>query len=653
MRSLLLILLLSVGTICVLADDQAPQWLQEASHLASPAIEMKDVPALVLRSEERISVDSDGMVVRVVRYAVRILTKSGKDEAVAHIAYLTDSEKVKDLNAWLIRRSGPTKSYGKKDVVDIALVENSFYDEVRAKYISAKDVAEEGDVFGYETTTELRQAFSQFEFSFQDDLPVVFASFNLSLPSGWRASGVTFNRPAVEPAINGSSYSWELRDLAPIPLESGSPRWSSIAPRLAVSFFPAQATATQIRSLENWNDVAKWMSELEDPRMLVNDGLAAKALELTAGAKTELDRIRAIGAYVQQIQYISIQTGLGRGGGYVPHTSTDVFAKSYGDCKDKANLMRAMLSVLRIPAFMVSITADDPTYVRAEWASPTQFNHCIIAIKVSDATQASSVVTHPTLGRLLIFDPTDPYTQVGDIPEKEQGSLFLVDHKDSTSLTKMPVMPAESNRLERSIEYSISPSGDVTGKVTEDTNGQTAARERANFRRLSAPEYHRMIEGWVSRGLTGAKTTKIVPLDDRAAGTFNLNVEFSAPAYAQIMQGRLMVFKPAIIGRLERLTFTDGKRQHPYLIDETAYSESTRIKLPQGFAVDEVPESSRFESAFGKYSVSYEVKGDELITHRSLVLSRSTIPADKYESVRSFFGRVRAAEQSPVVLVRK
>ena len=53
-----------------------------------------------------------------------------------------------------------------------------------------------------------------------------------------------------------------------------------------------------------------------------------------------------------------------------------------------------------------------------------------------------------------------------------------------------------------------------------------------------------------------------------------------------------MVFKPAIIGRLERLSFTEGKRMSPYMIDSSAYSESVRIKLPTGFDVDEVPESS-------------------------------------------------------------
>ena len=153
--------------------------------------------------------------------------------------------------------------------------------------------------------------------------------------------------------------------------------------------------------------------------------------------------------------------------------------------------------------------------------------------------------------------------------------------------------------------------------------------------------------------MTGARTSNITPKDDRAAGRFDLSVDFASARYAQIMQGRLMVFKPAVVGRLERLTFTDGKRQLPYMISATAYTETTTIKLPTGFTVDEMPDSAKFESDFGKYSVSYEIKGGDLIFHRSLRLNRATIAADKYDTVRNFFGRVHAAEQSPVVLIKK
>jgi transglutaminase superfamily protein len=162
-------------------------------------------------------------------------------------------------------------------------------------------------------------------------------------------------------------------------------------------------------------DVSRWLTELSDSQAGIDDALATKPRQLTANAKTELDRIKAIGRYAQSVNYVAIQTGIGRGGGYRPHSSIDVFAKSYGDCKDKANLMRAMLKAIGIQSYLVSIYSGDPTFVREEWPSPQQFNHCIIAVKLADATQAATVINHPSLGRLLIFDPTDDNTPVGEI----------------------------------------------------------------------------------------------------------------------------------------------------------------------------------------------------------------------------------------------
>ena len=43
----------------------------------------------------------------------------------------------------------------------------------------------------------------------------------------------------------------------------------------------------------------------------------------------------------------------------------------------------------------------------------------------------------------------------------------------------------------------------------------------------------------------------------------------------------------------------------------------------------------------------------ELIFKRHFSQRATTIPAAQYEVVRSFFERIRAAEQSPVVLARK
>ena len=336
-----------------------------------------------------------------------------------------------------------------------------------------------------------------------------------------------------------------------------------------------------------------------------------------------------------------------------PHTAAEVFAKSYGDCKDKANLMRAMLKALNITSFPVSIYSGDPNYVREEWPSPHQFNHCIVAVKVGDDTQGATIVTHPKLGRLLIFDATDNDTPVGDLPGHEQGSWALVVAGESGSLMRMPVTPIENNFLDRRIEGSLSADGSLAASIQEKANGQWASDYRGEFRRLSRLDYQKAIEGWITTGATAAKVSRVEPGDDAAAGHFNLGVDFVAASYGQLMQNRLLVFKPTIVSRRDSLALTEAKRKTPVVLTATAYSETVRLKLPGGFDVDEMPDAVKLDTSFGSYTTSYEVKDGQLLFTRKLVQHAATIPVEQYSSVRSFFEKIRAAEQSPVVLARK
>ncbi len=634
------------------AGDEAPAWLQQVASTQVPSYDKK-VPVVVLLNESRVAVGEDGRITTTTYYAVRILKREGREEARASEIYYTGMERVREMRAWLIRPSGEVKKYGKDQTLDLAIRDNDVYNEVRVKVISAENDAEAGAVFGCEMITESRSVFSQFRWSFQENLPVLLSRYTVTLPPLWRAEGVIFNHEKIEPAVTGSTYSWELRNLPFIEDEPASPEVSNLVPRLAVSLFPPPDKPASLRTFRSWVDVSRYLSELHDPQTELDDNIAAKARELTANAKNELERIQAIGRFVQSINYISIQTNLGRGGGYRPHSAIEVFTKSYGDCKDKANLMRAMLKALRIESYPVVIYAGDPTYVREQWPSPHQFNHCIISVKVSEGTQAATIVNHPSLGRLLIFDPTDEHTPVGDLPDHEQGSLALVVAGEKGALLRMPVISPEANRLERQVEATLEASGTLTATIRENSIGQEAVDERRAFRTLTRSQYVKMIESWITRGATGASVSRIEPTDNMAEGRFALNVEFTAPSYAQSMQGRLLVFKPAIVSRRESLFLTEASRKHPVVLQSQAFTETARIKLPAGFEVDERPTGLKLETPFGKYHTSYEVKDDYLVFTRNLILQAATIPVEQYEQVRRFFGHISAAEQAPVVLVRK
>jgi hypothetical protein len=630
--------------------DEVPGWLKQAASANLPAYDKK-VNAVVLHDEARKTVDEEGRITTVTYHAVRILTREGRGEAIARAVYNTDSEKVKEMRAWLMRPGGEVKNYGKKETIDIALVENDVYNEARSRVISASDDADAGCVFGYEVTTEERSVFSQFVWYFQSDIPVLLSRVTVALPNGWRAEGVTFNNPKIEPTVSGTAYTWELRNLPFIESEPAGPELTNIAPRIAISIYPPSGKATALRTFANWKDVSLYTSELSDTQAAYNEAMAAKALELTASSKTEYERIKAIGRYAQNVNYISIQIGTGRGGGYRPHMAAEVFNKNYGDCKDKANLMRALLRALKIVAYPVVIYSGDPNYVRQEWPSPHQFNHCIIGVKVSDETEAPTVIKHSSLGRLLIFDPTDEHTPVGDLPDHLQGSLALIAAGEAGDLVRMPITPPEANRLERTIEAELSPEGALSATVRELSFGQAAVEERRIFKRASRPGYHRQIERWVTQGAPSAQITRIEPVDE--SGRFSLDVEFQSPSYAQSMRGRLLVFKPAIVSRRSHYFLASENRKYPVVLESEAYSETVKVKLPGGFQVDEMPDAIELAQPFGNYSAALEVKDGHLIFKRTLVLKSTTIPVEQYPAVRSFFARIYGIEQAPVVLEKQ
>ncbi len=647
-----LLAVLAVAAVAA-ASDEAPAWLRQAASRPIPPYD-DEVPAVFILHERRITVDENGRQKSEERGALKILKKEGRDHARAAAWYVKDIEKIHEINAWLILRSGATRSYGKKDQVDVSASGDTAYDEIRVKGISAEQDADVGAVFGYEVSSEEVPLFSQIEWHFQSRLPVLQSRIILGLPKAWRAEAITFNSAAIKPSLAGSEYVWELRDLPFVKSEPASPSLTSLVPRLGINYFPPDgAGRASGKTFRTWADVSSWGAELHEPRATVNDAMTAKVRELTSTAKTETERIGAIARFVQSIRYVSIQTGVGRGGGYTPHPAVDTFAKSYGDCKDKATLMRAMLKVVGIQSYPVLIYLGDPEYVREAWPSPQQFNHAIVAIRITDEKFAGMTLDRPGSERLSFFDPTDPETRYGDLPQDEQGSLALVVSGSDGALVRMPSAGPEVSRLERQIDASITEGGTITGVILESWSGQYAADSRREYRNRPVSEYRKLVERWLTDGMAGTRMLKLEPSDGSADGGFGLRTEFVANGYAQLMQKHYLVFKPVLVSRHDDLTFIESSRANPVVLEPRAFIETSTFKLPAGFTVDELPEKTRLESSFGFYTTNFETQENRLLLTRRLTIMRGTIPADQYPRVRKFFADMRAAEQAPVVLAKK
>ncbi len=650
---LLIVFLFSFTGAAFAGGDDVPAWLRQAADLKSPTYPA-DVPAVVLLDDERVTVTEDGRLVTTKQYAIRVLTREGRKRAYGIARYETDgSTKIRDFRGWLLRPNGVRK-FEKGDITEQARMDFTLYNETRFKIIDAENETDTGTVFGYESVIEERTIFTQLLNHFQNELPVLLSRYSLTLPAGWRAESVTFNHAKIEPVVAGGTYTWELRDLPPIADEPDQPKMTHLVPRVGISFYPPSGIrSSDFQTFSNWAEIASWSANLSEPRATASPAITAKTKELTANEKEEFGRLNAVGKFVQNIKYIAISTNLNRGEGLIPRPAAAVFDRAYGDCKDKANLMRTMLRTIGVNAYLISIYSGDPKFVQPEWASPAQFNHCIIAIEVSDAVQSPMIVKHPKLGRLLIFDPTDPYTPLGDLPDHEQNSFALIEASANGDLIRVPQNAPEANLDTLTVEAEVMPDGSIKAKLSNEMTGHVGSRVRGYRAELPAAEFEKYIHRWLARSATGMQVAGLTFKDDRDQGRFRVEADLAVPNYAQLMQGRLMMINPSLIERRSQVSVLQPTRRTPLEIEAESYTETLKFKLPAGFAMDELPENLTLESAYGTYLMKCEATPTEVIITRRLKLLPAVIPPEDYAGVRKFFGQIGAAEQTPIVLVKK
>jgi transglutaminase-like putative cysteine protease len=632
--------------------EPLPSWAQELSSRATPSYP-PEVHSVTLLSEEHATVEPNGKLTIRYRHAVKMLSREGKESVGAAIPYVKGASKIKELHAWLIGADGFVKSYGKDKVLDISAAgAYELYNELRVRLIPAGE-PEVGATFAWSAEIESSELVPQVVWFFQDREPALDSRYMLTLPDGWKANGTIFNHEPIQASLDGSTYTWELKNLPPIRTEPGSPTLHSIAPWLAVTYFPTAGTGSGVSGLNSWPEVSSWLTNLTDAQAQTDDQMAAKVKEITASAKSPYECIQAIGDYVQHIKYVAIEIDLARGGGYKPHNAPDVLSKQYGDCKDKANLMRAMLKLAGIDSYLLAIYAGDRNHVRREWPSPHQFNHAIIAVRVGDDVQQPSVVAHPGLGRLLLFDPTSTSTPIGALPEYEQGSFALVVAGNRGDLVQVPVAPPESNRTDVNISAALTGDGALTASVHEQLRGQPAASFRDLYSQHPAADFQQFVQRWVSRNAKDVTLSKVSVNDVLQKGQFALDLDFQAPRYAQVMQQRLLVFRPDVVGRWRNDYLQTEPRTTPVVLNGECYRQQIQVTLPPDFKIDEIPEGARFNAGFGSYASTYSLDGNKLVFTQQLDVKASTIPAERYSEVKTFFEHVAGAGQAPLVFVKQ
>jgi Domain of Unknown Function with PDB structure (DUF3857)/Transglutaminase-like superfamily len=648
-RSLVFLAGLIVGCATARASTAFPDWLAQAAAAPTPE-HPADARAIVLLEDKLLTVQSDGRAVERYRLAVKILRPQGREYAEP-AAWFSKDAKLVSFHVWSIGPDG--HQYTMKDNEyreEGAEGGGLLYEDDRVKLASPPG-ADPGGVVAYEFERQLRPYMTEESWGFQKAIPVAHSAFEIDLPAGWNQLALWFKHDSVRPAeVSPGHFRWEVTNVPEINLTDVplAPSEEALAARMVVHY--SAQSLPQGDAL--WAKIGNWYQDLAAPRSEGTSEIAAKSRSLTSPDADFTLRIRKVATFLQEeIRYVGIEIGIG---GLQPHAATDVYRNRYGDCKDKATLLIAMLDAVGVRATWVLVDTHrgfiDPHVPSVDG------NHAIAAIEIPkgyDDPSLKAVVTAHTGKRYLIFDPTNPYVSIGLLPDYLQGGIGILVAGGDSQAIELPVLKPDSDATVRDAKFELDAEGTLKGSVTVTHNGASAWELRAFYAMSSDKEQRESLEKALRRDFSsftlGSQSVQHVrDLNQQ----LSLQYEVTASSYAKTA-GSLLLIRPRVVGSdVEALN--DKPRKYPIQFDSLGeWKDSFDVRIPKGYTVDEVPDPVNVDMGFASYRSDVKVDGDTLHYSREYVVKKLDLAPDQYPDLKKFEGVVNSDENRSAILKKQ
>jgi len=635
------------------AAGDAPAWMHALVNVPLPAHDEK-TDVVLLYSERIVTVQSADKIKITVREAYKILRPGGREYGTLAVSYNSRS-KITGMRGWCIPAQGKDYEVKDKEAMEISLPKidgSELVSDVKDKLLRIP-AADPGNIVGYEFEKEDQPFVLQDVWHFQESNPVREAHYALQLPSGWEYKVTWMNYPEAKPAQSGNQSQWSVSEVKGIKHEDNMPPWQGVAGQMIVSFFPPGGSA-QNQGFQDWKQMGIWYQGLTSGRRDASAELKQKVVSLTSSATTPLEKMKSLGNFAQRdIRYVAIELGIG---GWQPHPAAEVLTHHYGDCKDKATLMGAMLHEIGIDSYYVVINSERGSVTPETPAHMGGFDHAIIAIKLPEGVTDGSLVAtmaHPKLGKILFFDPTDELTPFGQLNGALQANYGLLVTPDGGDLVELPRLPPAMNGIQRTAKLSLSATGTVSGEVQETRVGDRAWSQRWALRTVTKDaDRIKPIESLLSNSLGTFQITKAtvgnLQLTDQP---FLYNYSVVAQNYAK-SAGNLLLVRPRFIGnKSSDLLETKEPRKYPVEFEGPSRDTDTfEITLPAGYEVDDLPPPVNADYSFASYHSKTEVNGNTLKYTRTFEVKELSVPLSKVEDLKKLYRVIAGDERNTAVL---
>lgn len=590
----------------------------ETRALIAKAPSAEDFPeagAVILSVKENAQVLSNNTVREDDYYLVKILNERGKQLGEIEIEYDSTYESVEIEFARTITPGGDVVYAGSKHIRDVSRYLNfPLYSNARAKIISMPEVAV-GSILEYKVRTIQNKmiADDQYEASYglQTDSPIQHAEFTVTLPKGkalkQKVLNIEFakNKETLTPVVaekdNETVYSWTFDNIEQLIPEPQMPPMAQITPIILLSTF------------DSWDQIYQWWWPLAKEKIRTDASMQTKVKELIKPEMTSREKAEVIHHFcTKNIRYVGVEYGKA---GYEPHPATEIFANKYGDCKDQAILLIALLKEAGIKAYPVLIGTKDMPKLQEDLPS-VLFNHCIAAVDID--------------GEIIFLDPTGETVLFGDLPAADQDRDVLVIFENEEKLMRTPKYPAVHNKVfKKTVLNFISPA-DIKGRREIRTEGLFDQVQRAWFRFTMPSLIEEALRQKVQEMIPGGRLIDHTAenTDDMQKGVA-LIYNFSGSDFLIRAGEKTWVVPQMATIDLDVVSRNERKFAIDLFVPQTEIT-SVEISFPKEYRVKSLPKPVASDNPWFSYKHIYEKTDHKITFTEEKILKKDFIDVKDY-----------------------
>ncbi len=557
----------------------------------------------------------NGLASRYHQVVFQPLTEAAAAEARDYgFSFEADTETVQLRGARVYRKNGTVEETvesgeGPADNPSLAMYTSARAFYVRFPRLNAGDVVEL--TYRVEDITA-RNAFADYfgEVAYlQSTEPIARAEYVLITPKartfafGKLTPGI---KETVEEKGDARIHRFVALDVPALEPEPGQPPLAEVLGHVHVSTY------------RSWDDMGRWYWGLVRDQFTADDEVRRRVAEITKGLTDDRAKVRAVYDWVvQRTRYVALEFGIH---GFKPYRCAQIFARGFGDCKDKATLIVTMLKELGIQATIVilrtGLRGDFPT----EPASLAPFDHAIAYVPSMD----------------LYLDGTAEFTGSTELPAMDRGALAVQINEGRPKLVHLPHPPASASVTTKRLEATLSPDGSAQISYGLDVSGVHASsyRQRWHAKATQKARVQEDVAGELPGVEIGAVTANDLedieqPVSMRAKGRATSFARKDGDSWTVPVGA-----KATLVATHAPLSARRTDVRIPAL--ETREHE-TVLKLPQGAKVVSPPRAAKGSSPFGSFEVAVDTSSPGLVKVKTTVtMTTPRVKVSEYPAFRAF-----------------